>query len=66
MEKRSRFTVVLYGVCAVLWTIRAILDLVYQTYRYALFSVALNILCAIVWMIAFAVMLNRYRQQTKG
>ena len=39
MKKPSRFVVILYGACAVIWTARAVLEVVYQTYYDSVFSV---------------------------
>lgn len=47
--------------CAVLWTIRAILEVLYQTYNDSMFRFVLNILCAVIWIAAFIVTLKRYR-----
>lgn len=60
MKKTNRVAVILYGVCAALWTIRVILDIVNRTYSYSVFSFILSILCAVIWIIAFVVMLKRY------
>ena len=61
MKKTSRLSVILYALCAVIWTIRAILEVVYETYDYSIFLFVLNILCAILWIVAFIVNLKRYR-----
>ncbi len=61
MKKSSRLTVILFGICAVIWTIRAILDVVYRTYSDTVFWFILNILCAIIWIAAFVINLKRYR-----
>ena len=61
MKKPSRLTVILYGVCAVIWTIRAILEVAYQTYKDSVFWFVLNVLCAVIWIAAFVVNLKRYR-----
>ena len=37
MKKPNRLAVILYAVCAVIWTIRAILEVVYQTYNDSVF-----------------------------
>ncbi len=63
MEKKTvgRIGVILYAVCAVLWTVRAILEVIYKTYNDSVFLFVLNILCAVVWILAFVVNLKRYR-----
>ena len=61
MKNPSRLTVILFGMCAVIWTIRAILDVAYQTYNDSVFWFVLNVLCAVIWIAAFVVNLKRYR-----
>ncbi len=61
MKKPSRLTIILFGACAVIWTIRAILEVVYQTYNDSVFGFVLNVLCAVIWIAAFVVNLKRYR-----
>ena len=61
MKKPSRLTVILFGVCAVIWTIRAILEVAYQTYNDSVFWFILNVLCAVIWIAAFIVNLKRFR-----
>ena len=61
MKKPSRLTVILFGVCTVIWTIRAILEVAYQTYNDSVFWFVLNVLCAVIWIAAFVVNLKRYR-----
>lgn len=36
-NKPSRVTLVLYAVCALIWTIRAIFEVIYQTYNDSVF-----------------------------
>ena len=61
MKQPRRLTVILFGTCAVIWTIRAILEVVYQTYNDSVFLFVLNVLCAVIWIAAFVVNLKRYR-----
>lgn len=61
MKKTSQLTVRLYALCAVIWTIRAILEVVYKTYNDSIFWFILNLLCAVLWIVAFIVNLKRYR-----
>ena len=60
MKKPSMFVVILYGACAVMWTIQVIRDIVNQTVYVPAFSVVLNVLCAGVWIACFVVNLKRY------
>ena len=61
MKQPRRLTVILFGACAVIWTIRAILEVVYQTYNDSVFWFVLNVLCAVIWIAAFVINLRRYR-----
>ena len=60
MKKPSRFTVILYAVCAVVWTMRAIQEVIYQTYNNSVFWFVLDILCTVIWIAAFVVTLKKY------
>lgn len=63
MEKKrvSLVAVVLYGVAAVIWIIRTILDIAYGTFEASMVLFVLNILCTGTWVAAFFVTLHRYR-----
>ena len=61
MKQPRRLTVILFGACAVIWTIRAVLEVVYQTYNDSVFGFVLNVLCAVIWIAAFVINLKRYR-----
>ena len=61
MKKPSHFVVILYGICAVLWTVRDILEIVFKTYNDSVFWFVLNMLCAALWIDFFIVNLKRYR-----
>ena len=61
MKQPRRLAVILFGVCAVIWTIRAVLEVVYQTYNDSVFGFVLNVLCAVIWIAAFVINLKRYR-----
>lgn len=63
MKKVSGLSVILYALCAVIWTFRVILDLANQTYSHSVFLFVLNILCAVVWSAGFIVNLKRYRSK---
>ena len=60
MKKPSLFTVILFGACAVIWTVRGVFEIIYKTYNYSSFWFVLNILCALIWIAAFIVNLKRY------
>lgn len=61
MKKSGQLSVTLYALCAVLWTIRAILEVAHKTYNDSVFWFVMNLLCAAVWIVAFLVNLKRYR-----
>ena len=56
----KRLTVVLYGACAVIWTVKSVLDFVYGE---SMFFKVMDPLCAAVWFLAFCRWLTRYRSQ---
>ena len=60
MKKPSRFSLVLYGACAVLWIIKVIGDIVNQTVYVPGSLFVLNVLCAVMWVVCFVVNLKRY------
>ena len=60
MKRPSLWVVILYGICAVIWTLRAILEIVYQTYNDSVFWFALNTLCSPLWIIAFILCLKSF------
>ena len=61
MKKKDKTIVILYAACAVIWTVRAILDIVYRTYNESAFLFVLNILCAVIWIAAFIGQYMKYR-----
>lgn len=62
-EKRaaSLTSLILEGICAVIWTVRAILEIIFRTYRSSVFWFVLNLLCAVLWIVSFLVNFKRYR-----
>ena len=65
MEKPKLVTVVLCGLAAAIWTVRAILGVVYQEYSDSVFWFVLNVLCAVIWIAVFIKWLIIYRSNTK-
>ena len=61
MKKPKRITLVLYGICAVIWTLRVIQSIVYREYDYAFSFFVLNILTALIWIAAFIRWTLKYR-----
>lgn len=60
MKKPSLSMVILDGICAVAWTAKTIVEIVYQTYLDSVFWFVLNMLCGLLWIGAFVVNLKRY------
>jgi uncharacterized membrane protein len=61
-KKTTKFTVILYALCAILWTVSAVLEVSYQTYTESVFWFVMNLLCAVIWIAAFLVNLKRYQR----
>ena len=62
MKKKSVLaTVILCGICAIVWCVRIGLDIVYKTYNTSVLGCLLTILCAIIWIVAFILNLRKYR-----
>lgn len=59
----SRVTVIITAICAIIWSIVAVMGVIYQTYNDSVFLFALNILCAVLWTVDFFVNLKRYRSK---
>lgn len=53
MKKPKRITLVLYGLCAVIWSLRVIIGVMYEEYDYSFGFFILNVLAALVWIAAF-------------
>ena len=65
MERPKPGTVILFGVCAVIWTIRVIAGVVYKEYLDSVFWFSLNAVCAVIWIVVFVKWLRRYRSYSK-
>lgn len=65
-KKQNKTTVVLFGICAVIWAVRVIIELVSGTYSDSLVLFCMNVLCTILWIICFFVNLKRYRSGKDG
>ena len=66
MKKSSLAAVILVGLAAVIWTIRAVLEIVLKTYNESVFLFVLNVLCSVVWIVSFIVNLKRYRSNREN
>ena len=60
MKKTNGLSVILFGFCAVIWTIRAILEVIDKTYN-SFQGFGMNMLCAVLWIAAFILNLKNYR-----
>ena len=56
MKKTSLLAVILYGICAVIWTVRVIVEIVYKTYNDSVFMFVLGIFCALIWICSFFIL----------
>ena len=66
MKKTSLAAVILVGLASVIWTIRAVLEIVLKTYNESVFLFVLNVLCSVVWIVSFIVNLKRYRSNREN
>lgn len=66
MKKTSLAAVILVGLAAAIWTIRAVLEIVLKTYNESVFLFVLNVLCSVVWIVSFIVNLKRYRSNREN
>ncbi len=64
MKKPKLSTVILYGLCAVIWTIRVVFAVIYREYDTSVFFFVLNALCAGIWIAAFVKWWIVYRSNT--
>lgn len=60
MKKPKLSTVILYGLCAVIWIIRVIVGIIYKEFDDSVWFLILNVVCAIIWVFAFIKWLIRY------
>ncbi len=60
-KKTGKTTVIVFGVCAVVWLARAIFELVYKTYTDSVFWFCANMVCTVLWIICFFLVLKKYR-----
>ena len=65
MKKTKKITVILYGVCSVIWILRVIFAVIYKEYDASLFFFVLNVLCSAIWTAAFIKWLIIYRSNAK-
>ena len=58
---KNKLALILYAVCAGIWTVRAVLEIAYQTYKESVLWFVLALLCAIVWIAAAIAQYRKYR-----
>ncbi len=49
---QTKLAGVLIAFCAVVWTLRVVLDIITQTYNDSMLLFVLHIICAVAWIIA--------------
>ena len=68
MKKTSLTSVILFGICAVIWSVKAVLSLVgIIEYSSSVSDILItgDVLCALLWSAAFVWQLIRYRSGKK-
>ena len=61
-KKTDLAIVILYGICAVVWTVLSILEvIVFKTYQDNLLKFIWNVICAIQWVFLFLLSWKRYK-----
>ena len=63
MKKPGLATVILFGLCAALWSAKAIYEVAVQI-PYPVIP-SLDVLCALAWIAAFILQIIRYRKRKK-
>lgn len=59
---KSKKNLILYAVCAIIWTMTSLISIVKKSYDDSMFLFVMNILCTILWYIAFISELNRSKE----
>ena len=65
MEKPKKITVILYGVCAVIWILRVVFEEIEKEYHDSIFFFVINILCAVLWSGAYIKWFRLFRLNNK-
>lgn len=61
VKKNTKKTVILYGLCTTIWSVRVILDVVSKTYSDSLFWFCMNLACSVLWIVNFFIAFTKYR-----
>ena len=65
MKENSILSVIFFGLCAVIWSVKAICELADMPYPTTNFLLVLDVVCAICWIAAFIVQLIKYIKSGK-
>ncbi len=65
MKKTGLLLVIIWGLCAIFWSIRVVYEIISRSYPTTSFLLVLEILCAILFIVAFIVQLKRYTKSQK-
>ncbi len=58
MKRTGKLLLILQGICAVSCALKMILGIIHQAYLTSTFSFVIDVLCAILWSICFALELK--------
>lgn len=63
MKKKrvGKTNVILFGLCAIIWSAKAVYEIITTPYPTTPTLLILDVVCALCWIVAFAVSLKRYR-----
>lgn len=53
--------VIACALAALIWSVRVIIEVVHQLYNESVFLLCVDVLCAVIWIVAFAIQLRKYR-----
>ncbi len=54
---------ILYVLCAVIWSVRLVLEILDHSYRGSEFRIGMDVLCVGLWIVAAIVQYRRYRTE---
>ena len=63
MKKGSVLSVILFGLCAVIWSIKAVYEIINTPYPTTPTLLTLDVICAVCWIVAFIVQIIRYKKE---
>ncbi len=65
MKKSKLALVIINGMCAVIWTVKAVLGIGSQIYDDSVLLSAADVSCAVMWIIVFIMNLIEYRSGSR-